>query len=60
MNDAATTAHGGLLPAVHPLHCTPFRPTGAEPVASALWSRLNVEHPVLSRLPARERLLAAA
>ncbi|TQM01718.1 tyrosine-type recombinase/integrase [Pseudonocardia kunmingensis] len=29
-------------------------------MAGALLSRLDVEHPVLSRLPARERLLAAA
>lgn len=35
-------------------------PAGAGPVAGALLSRLDAEHPALADLPVRERLLAAA
>lgn len=47
-----------LVPA--PACAVDVAPVGAGPVAAALLSRLDAEHPALAGLPARERLLAAA
>jgi len=61
-HDAVPSTVRGLVPAPPSISACAVdaATTNAGPIAGALLSRLAVEHPMLSELPARERLLAAA